>query len=100
MKVGTRLMSQACEGEVIVIRADGVTEVPSAGGVPMTSSRGGELRGEALGAGFALGKRYELVSEESGIRLDLLVTKGGTSTLTLNGRELILQVPKALPASD
>lgn len=100
MKIGTKLVSQACPGEVIVVRADGVTEPPEAGGVPMAETRPAQPIGQAEGAGFALGKRYELVDEEAGIRLEVLVTKPGTSTLTWRGRELVLKPTKPLPASD
>lgn len=100
MKIGTRLVSQACDGEVIVIRATGVTEPPLAGGEPMVESRSAESRGEPAGNGFALGKRYELVDEAAGVRLEVLVTKAGTSTLSWGGRELTVKPTKPLPASD
>jgi len=100
MKIGTKLFSQACDGAVVVIRANGVAEPPEAGGVPMAPSAPTERSGEAKGAGFALGKRFEYVDESAGVRLELLVTSAGTSTLTWQGRELAIRATKPLPASD
>jgi hypothetical protein len=49
-----------------------------------------------LAGGTTLGKRY--VDESSG--LEVLCTKAGTGTLTLDGTPLTLQGAKPLPASD
>lgn len=100
MKIGTKLLSQACDGEIIVIRAEGVTEPPEAGGVPMLAAQPDSRAGDPDGAGFALGKRYELVDDAKGMRLELLVTKAGTSTLSWGGRQLTVKQTKPLPASD
>lgn len=100
MKIGTKLRSQACDGEVVVIRAEGVTDAPEAGGVPMILERAEAVTGEYAGEGFALGKRYELIDEAAGVRLELLVTKPGTSTLTFGGRPLAIKQSKPLPSSD
>jgi hypothetical protein len=52
------------------------------------------------GDGFPLGKRYEYVDDDSGVRLELLVTKTGTSTLTWGGIPLAIKGSKPLPSSD
>lgn len=100
MKIGTKLLSQACAGEIIVVRAEGVTEPPEAGGVPMVAARPGSPQGDPDGDGFALGKRYELVDEANAIKIELLVTKTGTSTLSWGGSPLTTKRAKPLPASD
>lgn len=101
MKIGTRLISQVCGGEVIVIRAEGTDLPPSAGGLPMSDSAPSVMPpDDGGGRGFLLGKRYEFVDNAAGIRLEILVTKPGTSTLSWNGHELELKPTKPLPASD
>lgn len=100
MRIGTRLLSQACDGEVVIVRAEGAETPLDAGGVPMVESRTDERAGETDGEGFALGKRYELHDEAVGVRLEVLVTRPGTSTLSWQGRALTLRATKPLPASD
>ena len=48
------------------------------------------------GEGFLLGKRYE--SESTGITL--LCTKPGSGTLSVDGENFKIMVPKKLPSSD
>ncbi|MGB4136886.1 MAG: hypothetical protein WA971_09995 [Microbacterium sp.] len=101
MKIGTKLYSQACDGEVIVIRANGIDGAPpEAGGVPLASERGAERHGDADGDGFPLGKRYEYADPEAGVRIELLVTAAGTSTLSWQGHPLTVKATRPLPSSD
>jgi hypothetical protein len=103
MKTGTRLVSQVCDGEVIVVRAEGTTIPPQAGGCAMVEPSRASQRTtvkSGRGSGFLLGKRYGLVDEDAGVRLEVLVTKAGTSTLAWEGVPLLLKGSKPLPASD
>jgi hypothetical protein len=99
LKAGARLKSVVCETQVIVVRAPQGDVVVSCGGVAMTpldvDAAAGELDPSAA-EGTQLGKRY--ADEEVGI--ELLCTKAGKGSLTLNGVPLGLKQAKALPASD
>ncbi len=100
MKIGTKLVSQVCPGEIIIIRAEGIESPPEAGGQPMLAKREHDVVESVTGDGFQLGKRYELIDESRGIRVEVMVTKPGTSSLTWNGEALQLKATKPLPASD
>jgi hypothetical protein len=96
---GSRLRSQVCETEIIVVRPgpDGIDL--TCGGHPLVAL--GEqprtlepLAGLATGA--QLGKRYSDASGE----LEILVTKAGTGTLGNDKEPLVLKEAKPLPSSD
>ncbi|GAA0710710.1 hypothetical protein Drose_24650 [Dactylosporangium roseum] len=96
--IGTRLHSQVDGGEVIVVRADGVTEPLRCAGLPMTgeAADGGAVPEDA--PTLLLGKRYELVDEV--LRIEVLVTRPGAGPLSYAGRDLTLRPTKPLPSSD
>lgn len=99
MKPGARLRSAACGAEVVVVRAPagavdlcfgGHPALPAtapAGDLEPLPDRAGELR---------MGARY--TDAETGV--EVLVTKPGTSLLSIGDRLLERRDPKALPASD
>jgi hypothetical protein len=99
LKVGSRLKSTVCTAEVMVVRAPGDDVALTCGGAPM-SAPGEEVAGQTidpdLATGAQLGKRY--ADEELG--LEVLVTKAGDGTLSVNGTVLELKGAKGLPASD
>ncbi|MCU1594879.1 MAG: hypothetical protein JWO12_2271 [Frankiales bacterium] len=100
LKNGARLRSQVDATEVIVVRAvDGDVDL-SCGGHPMlelsATAAEGLTAADGLTGGTQLGKRY---TNEAGA-VELLVTKPGTGTLTLDGEALDLKTAKPLPASD
>src|SRR5882724_9836530 len=100
LKIGARLRSQVDATEVIVVRAVPGEADLQCGGHPMldlvaTPAEGLDVA-EGLDGGTQLGKRY---ANEAG-ELELLVTKGGTGSLTLGGETLVLKSAKPLPASD
>ncbi|HUZ08717.1 MAG TPA: hypothetical protein VMU76_00935 [Acidimicrobiales bacterium] len=100
VKVGSRLRSVVCETEVIVTRAPASDLEPCCGGHQMLAEGmeppvGARSDPEAS-SGTQLGKRYA----DPDLGLELLVTKGGQGTLTLNGAPLQVQQAKSLPASD
>ena len=99
LKPGTRLRSQTCSAEVIVVRPPGRAVALRCGGAPMIPV-GGEAEAHPLdGAhrgGTLLGKRY--ADEDSGI--ELLCTKAGEGSLSLDGAPLPLKEAKPLPSSD
>jgi hypothetical protein len=99
IKNGTRLQSQVCDTQVIVIRTgDGLDDL-RAGGVPMIAV-GAEkaavaVADPALCTGNVMGKRY---IDDGGA--EVLVTRAGAGTLTVGGAPLSLKEAKPLPASD
>jgi hypothetical protein len=103
IKNGTRLQSQVCDTQVIVVRnADSLDDL-RAGGVPMVPLDSQKDSGEsseftmdaALSDGNLMGKRYV---DESGA--EVLVTKAGAGTLSIGTTPLNLKEAKPLPASD
>lgn len=99
MKNGTRLQSQVCQTQVIVVRAADSLDDLRCGGAPMVPVEAGSVDcGEpdpALSGGTLMGKRY---IDEAGA--EVLVTRAGVGTLTVGDAPLELRTPKALPASD
>jgi len=68
------------------------------GGAPMTPAREGEAVAidPALAQGTLIGKRYVDAAD----RFELLCTKGGQGSLTLDNELLSVKIAKALPSSD
>lgn len=97
---GSRWKSGVCATEVVIVRKpqDGVSL--ACGGTLMVPidepGPPGAVLDPGLGEGTMLGKRY--VDEDTG--LELLCTKGGDGTLTVDSRALVLQGAKPLPSSD
>jgi hypothetical protein len=99
LTAGKRLRSNVPDTEVIVIRAPHTALELCCGGHPM-SAEDGAPTAAAAAAGTSehatlLGKRY--VDDESG--LEVLCTKPGTGAFVVDGRQLTIKAPKALPAS-
>ncbi|MFE7747213.1 hypothetical protein, partial [Nocardia sp. NPDC057455] len=82
VKNGTRLRSQVCDTEVIVVKAADSLDDLRAGGVPMIPLGAQRAQGAEPAAGYAdgnlMGKRYV---DEAGA--EILVTKPGTGTLSI-----------------
>ena len=99
IKNGTRLQSQVCDTQVIVVRTSETLDDLRAGGAPMVPI-GSEASGDAaLDSAFAegtlMGKRYV---DDSGA--EVLVTKAGRGTLSIGDTPLQVKEAKPLPASD
>jgi hypothetical protein len=101
IKNGSRLQSQVCDTQVIVVKsADSLDDV-RCGGYPMVPV--GTVTGDAIAAeldpafsdGNTMGKRYV---DESGA--EVLVTKAGAGTLSVGAQALAQKEAKPLPASD
>ena len=99
VKTGTRLRSQVCTTEVIIVRAADSLDDLRAGGVPMVPIDGGAAGGGSPQEGFAdgnlIGKRYV---DDGGA--EVLVTKAGAGTLSVGATPLAIKEAKPLPASD
>ena len=99
IKTGTRLRSQVCQTQVIVVRASETLTDLRAGGVPMVpldaENTGTATLNPQFSGGNVMGKRYV---DESGA--EVLVTKAGAGTLSVGDTALTLKEAKPLPASD
>jgi hypothetical protein len=99
IKNGTRLQSQVCDTQVIVVRSADSLDDLRAGGVPMVpldAEKSSDLSIDpAFSEGNAMGKRYV---DETGA--EVLVTKAGAGTLSVGTTALSLKEAKPLPASD
>lgn len=99
LTAGSRWRSTVCNTEVIVVHpADGSRHL-GCGGSDMVPHDGGSPEGSpdpSLSNGTLLGKRY--ADESSG--LEVLCTKAGVGTLTLDGSVLEVKSAKPLPSSD
>jgi hypothetical protein len=99
IKNGTRLQSQVCDTQVIVVRTADSLDDLRAGGfamVPIDGEKSSEFTLDpAFSDGNVMGKRY--VDET---RAEVLVTKAGAGTLSVGTTALTLKEAKPLPASD
>ena len=99
IKTGTRLQSQVCDTQVIVVKANDSLDDLRCGGSPMIPigeavTCEGALNPE-LSTGSLMGKRYV---DATGA--EVLVTKSGAGTLSVGSTPLSLKEAKPLPASD
>lgn len=99
IKNGTRLQSQVCDTQVIVVRSSDSLDDLRAGGAPMVPI-GDEVNSdltldESLADGNLMGKRYV---DDNGA--EVLVTKAGKGTLSIGTTPLSIKEAKPLPASD
>ena len=99
IKNGTRLQSQVCDTQVIVVRSADSLDDLRAGGAPMVPI-GGEADtsltiDDSMSDGTLMGKRYV---DDTGA--EVLVTKAGKGTLSIGSTALSLKEAKPLPASD
>jgi hypothetical protein len=99
IKNGSRLRSQVCDTEVIVVRATEALNELRAGGVPMVAVSAEAVDGATLdpecAGGNLLGKRY--IDRGGG---EVLVTKAGIGTLSIGATAMTVKEVKPLPASD
>jgi hypothetical protein len=100
LRPGTRLRSQVCSTEVVVVRSGTGTVRLTCGGHPMVEF-GSEVDTraaiEGLSGGSAIGKRY---TAEADPTVEVLVTKAGAGTLADDRTPLVVRQAKPLPASD
>lgn len=99
LKPGSRWVSAAGDTEVIVVKAGAPGLSLECGGHPMVPAGADKPAGLTLDPGFSegtqIGKRFE---HDSG--LELLCTKAGQGSLSVDGVALPLKESKPLPSSD
>lgn len=99
IKPGVRLKSAVCHSEVIVIRGSLPAADIRCGGAPMIAAGAVPDAGAvdpAHAGGTLIGKRYVNASDT----VEVLCTKGGEGSLTLDAEPLMVKQAKALPSSD
>jgi hypothetical protein len=99
IKNGTRLQSQVCDTQVIVVKSGESLGDLRCGGHPMlpldAERPSGVTPDPAFVDGNAMGKRYV---DDGGA--EVLVTKAGAGSLSVGETALSLKEAKPLPASD
>lgn len=99
IKNGTRLQSQVCDTQVIVVKTAESLEDLRCGGQPMLALDAERSADATLDAAFSdgstMGKRYV---DDGGA--EVLVTKAGAGSLSIGPTPLVLKEAKPLPASD
>ena len=99
IKNGTRLQSQVCDTQVIVVRSSESLDDLRAGGAPMVpigeTTDSASTLDDSLSDGNLMGKRYV---DDAGA--EVLVTKAGEGTLSVGTTPLAIKEAKPLPASD
>ena len=99
LKVGARLQSVTCDGQVVVVKAPAGELDLRCGGEPMVAL-GEEAPRREIAAdqaeGTTPGKRY---TNDDG-SIELLCTKAGAGSLAVDGAPLTLKDAKPLPSSD
>lgn len=99
LKPGSRWRSDVCDAEVVVVRPPKTAAMLECGGAPMVpiaATRSGEAPAADRAGGTLIGKRY--ADAETG--MEVLGSKAGRGSLSLDGRPLVPKEPKPLPASD
>lgn len=100
LKPGTRIFSDVCAAELIVVKAPDADVDLTVGGVDAVTSADDRTGTSSIvdghGGGVAMGKRY--VDEADTV--ELLCTKPGDGVPAVAGEILQLKQAKALPASD
>ena len=98
LKNGTRLTSQVCDTQVIIVKTADSLDDLRCGGAPMVALGAESTTAEidpAFAQGNLMGKRYV---DDGGA--EILVTKAGAGTLAVGTVPLHLKVAAPLPASD
>jgi hypothetical protein len=99
IKNGTRLQSQVCDTQVIVVRSSDSLDDLRIGGAPAIALDADKDAGltldDAFAGGTLMGKRYV---DDAGA--EVLVTKAGKGSLSIGATPLTVKEAKPLPASD
>jgi hypothetical protein len=100
LKLGSRWRSLVCDTEVVIVRPPSGPAALACGGEPMTPHGTGpsarpqlssDLRGGSL-----MGKRY--LDERT--KLEVLCTRSGEGSITVDGLPMKIKEAKKLPSSD
>jgi hypothetical protein len=100
LKAGARFKSAVCETQVMVIKAPAGEFDLCCGGAEMVAAATAVPAGQQIDPNHAnetlIGKRYVNADES----VELLCTKGGKGSLSLNAAPMEVKQAKQLPSSD
>ena len=100
LKPGSRWKSAVCDTEVVVVRPPKTSVSLECGGHPMVAHAAAKPDGLAVSGdqagGSQMGKRFA----DEGSGLEVLCSKGGTGSLSIDGQAILAKDAKKLPASD
>lgn len=100
LKAGARIKSAVCDTQIMVIKAAAGDYALHCGGAPMLamadSPPDGATLNPAQSDGTLMGKRYVNADES----IEMLCTKPGAGSLSLDGTALAVKQAKQLPSSD
>jgi hypothetical protein len=100
LKPGSRWKSAVCDTEVVVVRPPKTKVSVECGGQPMIEHNAAKPAGLTLSpdhaGGTAAGKRY---ADETAA-IELLCTKAGKGSLSVDGHPILAKEAKKLPSSD
>ena len=100
LKPGSRWKSAVCSAEVVIVRPPKAPVRLECGGLPMLPMAAERSEGLSVSpdhsAGVMLGKRYF----DADLGIEVLASKPGEGSLSIDGRTLPVKEAKALPSSD
>ena len=100
LKPGSRWKSAVCDAEVVVVRATAQPIKLECGGQPMVAHAETKPAGLAMSAEHAAGVQPGKRFADDVTGLEVLCTKGGAGSLSIDGRAIGAKEAKKLPASD
>jgi hypothetical protein len=100
LKPGSRWKSAVCDTEVVVVRPPKTAASLECGGHPMIPHGAERTGGLALSADHAGGSQTGKRFADSETGAEILCTKGGAGSLSIDGRPIEAKDAKKLPASD
>jgi hypothetical protein len=100
LKPGSRWRSAVCDAEIVIVRPPKAGASLECGGHPMVALSAQRPAGLSMSPDYAggiqAGKRY--ADEETG--LEVLCSKAGAGSLSVDGRAIAAKEAKKLPSSD
>jgi hypothetical protein len=100
LKLGSRWKSAVCNAEIVIVRPPKLSAVLECGGSPVVEMGAAKPEGLAVAPahdkGVMTGKRYF----DPALGIEVLGSKAGVGSLSIEGRPLSVKEPKALPSSD
>jgi hypothetical protein len=100
LKPGSRWKSAVCDTEIVVVRATAGDIALECGGQPMVAHADAKPAGLALSEAHAVGTQPGKRFADDMTGLEVLCTKGGKGSLSIDGRPIGAKEAKKLPASD
>ena len=100
LKPGSRWKSAVCDTEVVVVRPPNAATSLECGGYPVIAHSAEKPADKTVAEDFAGGTQAGKRFADAQTGLEVLCTKAGAGTLTIEGREIGAKEAKKLPASD